>query len=247
MKIRLRYAKTEIGRYLSHLDLARTMERTLRRAEVPLAFSEGFNPHPKMSFASALAVGITGESEYLDIELQRRVNQEKLAAAIVAAMPPALSLLELAEVAQGGKSLSAMINLAEYSFAVSTANLDVEEVSGGIAGLLAASEVWRQPKNKPGKKPIPAKEVRPLIRDVRIIQADATTIKIVTALSMFNTGQLRPQEIWQMIAEFGSFESHPIQEVCRLGLYIEREGRVFLPMGGECQDAQRNIDEGRRC
>jgi radical SAM-linked protein len=246
MKIRLRYKKTEAGRYLSHLDLARTMERALRRAEIPLAFSEGFNPHPKMSFASALAVGITGENEYLDVELRRRMNLERIKEQLQAAMPAALELCEVREIPIQSKSLSAQINLAEYSFIVCAPHEDIEKIQQGIDKLLAAKEVWRQPLLKPGKKPIPAKEVRGLLRWIKAQEHTKDTIMISLALNMNNTGQLRPQEVWQMVAEFGGFAATQIRQVCRTGLYFEHNGQIFMPMGGDLRNAQRNIDAGGR-
>lgn len=243
MKIRLRYEKTEVGRYLSHLDLARTMERTLRRAEVPLAFSEGFNPHPRMSFASALAVGITGENEFLDVELRRRVNREKLEQSIREAMPPALKLKQLEEIPMNGKSLSALINLAAYRFLVSAEKIHEDDVQTGIDRTLAATELWRQPKVKPGKKIIPAKEVRSLIRQINVSRENGW-LKIEMALVMNNTAQLRPQEVWAMLAEFGGFEAAAVSQVCRTGLYIEEDGKAYMPMGGDHRDAQRDIDAG---
>ena len=63
------YHKTESARYISHLDVQRTLQRAFRRAKLPLRFSEGFNPHPELSFASALATGTTSDAEWFDVEL----------------------------------------------------------------------------------------------------------------------------------------------------------------------------------
>jgi len=246
MKIRLRYKKTEEGRFLSHLDLARTMERALRRAEIPLAFSEGFNPHPRISFASALAVGITGDSEYLDVELRQPMEVEEIKKRIKSAMPKALDLVDVREIPQRSKSLTALINLAEYSFTVKAKDSEPEKIQAGIDQVLAAKELWLEPRNKDGKKVKSAKEVRGLIRNIYLERVNDDTYMVKMALAMNNTGQLRPQEVWQMIAELGGFEPLPIQHVCRTGLYIEEGGRILLPMGGDKQDAQRNINEGGR-
>ena len=70
MHLRIKYGKTREGKFLSHLDLMRAWERAFRRGAIPLAFSQGFNPHPKISFGSALAVGITSSGEYMDVELK---------------------------------------------------------------------------------------------------------------------------------------------------------------------------------
>ena len=232
MKLRICYAKTEEGRFLSHLDLARTMERVLRRAEVPLAFSEGFNPHPKMSFASALAVGITGQREYLDIELRRRMNPERLGGRIAAAMPPALCLVAIEEIDQRSKSLSALINQAVYSLRVEAGAVDEAKVRAGISGVLSAEELWREPKQKPGKKPIPAKEVRHLIQNIQARSGGGGFLEIEITVTLNNEGQLRPQEVWQMIGEKGGFAALVPQGVCRKALLIAQDGKAFSPMEG---------------
>jgi radical SAM-linked protein len=269
MKIRLCYAKTETGRYLSHLDLARAMERSLRRGKVPLAFSEGFNPHPKLSFASALAVGITGCREYLDMELISRINIKTLSEALQRSFPPALSFVAAEEIGEHSRSLSIVVNLAVYRVKGAVRAEDEEKLRRGIEKVLAAAELWRKPKEKPGKKPGPAKEVRGLIRRVTVIgtvpmaageaapeaapapaPAPVPTAEPVPApepapapgpvkiwelemvLGLGPDGQLRPQELWEMIAEAGGFEASLPLEVCRRALLIEQDGKRFAPMEG---------------
>jgi radical SAM-linked protein len=271
MKIRLCYAKTETGRYLSHLDLARAMERSLRRAKVPLAFSEGFNPHPKLSFASALAVGITGCREYLDVELISRINIKTLSEALQKSFPPALAFVAAEEIGEHSRSLSAVVNLAVYRVKGAVRAEDEEKLLRGIEKVLAAAELWRKPKEKPGKKPGPAKEVRGLIRRITVIgaapgaAAEAAAVpapapapvpepvsapapeaalapaplpgpvkiwELEMALGLGPDGQLRPQELWEMIAEAGGFEASLPLEVCRRALLIEQDGKSFAPMEG---------------
>lgn len=250
MKIRICFSKTEEGRYLSHLDLARTMERSLRRMRAPLAFSEGFNPHPKIAFASALAVGTTGRREYLDVELAARVNVGYFGRALEESLPAALAFVAAEEIGEAGKSLSALVNLAVYRIKVSLRPEDREKVAAGVAGVLAARELWRKPKEKAGKKPVPAKEIRGLIRRIEIIGADDAdpapgggdhpdlpqsgreTLTIEMELKMKADGQLRPHELWGMIGAAGGFEPEPPQSVCRTALLIDRDGVVFSPMEG---------------
>ena len=125
-------------------------------AEVPLSFSEGFNPHPKMSsLASALAVGITGQREYLDIELRRRMNPERLGGRIAAAMPPALCLVAIEEIDQRSES-SALINQAVYSLRVEADAVDEAKVRAASAAFVRGGSFGASPSQKPGKKPIPA-------------------------------------------------------------------------------------------
>src|SRR5215831_8301590 len=86
-RIRIRYAKRGPLRFTSHRDFARAFERAVRRAGVPVAYSQGFSPHPKISYASAAPTGVASEAEYLEIGLQAVVDPDELRAALDAALP----------------------------------------------------------------------------------------------------------------------------------------------------------------
>jgi len=237
MKVRICFGKTEAGSYLSHLDLARTIERSLRRAKAPLAFSEGFNPHPKVSIASALAVGTTGRREYLDLELSGRVELRRFGQDLERAFPPALAFVAAEEIMQGGKSLSAVVNLAVYRLCAEVRAEDEEKANTGLASVLAAKELWRKPKEKPGKKTTPAKEVRGLIKRAEFTSSvqqspPSRHLTLEMELRMKADGSLRPQELWEMVASAGGFEPAPPLSICRLALLIQQEGKVFSPMEG---------------
>src|SRR3954468_24134019 len=100
-RIRIRYAKRGPLRFTSHRDFARAFERALRRAGVPMAYSQGFTPHPKISYASAAPTGVASEAEYLEIGLQAETDPAALRAALDAALSPGLDVLD-AVVATGG-------------------------------------------------------------------------------------------------------------------------------------------------
>jgi len=287
-RIRICYSKTQAGRYLSHLDLTRAMERSFRRIKAPLAFSEGFNPHVRMAFASALAVGSTGLREYLDLDLTISVDIAAFGAALKEALPPALAYVGAREISPSAESLSAVVNLAVYRIAAeraseervseatsstkleSEANLSTKRSSveysstehasserasaeratyeadqvtqmarEGIKGILAADELWRIPRQKPGKKPAPPKEVRSLIRRLELVESSragvshaeaSPAITIEAELIMSSDGHLRPDELWRMIADSGGIELPFSLTVDRLALLILRDGKTFDPM-----------------
>jgi radical SAM-linked protein len=244
VKVRICFSKTDAGRFLSHLDVARSIERALRRAKAPLAFSEGFNPHPKISFASALAVGTSGLREYLDVELSSRVSMSVFSSAVGNAFPPALAFVAAEEIMQASKSLSAIINLAVYTIVVTIPEGAEGSVIAGIEAVLASTELWRRKVEKPGKKAVPAKEVRGLIKRLELVsrgsidQIDAAHLNGQPAKSVIEMelylrpeGQLRPQELLEMVCEAGSLTYVPPFEICRSALLIEQSGKVFAPMG----------------
>ncbi len=100
-RIRLRFAKRGRLRFLSHRDVARSFERAVRRAGVPVAHSHGFSPHPRLSWVGAAPTGTASEAEYLEIGLTRPVDPAELVSALDAALPDGIDVLE-ASVAEGG-------------------------------------------------------------------------------------------------------------------------------------------------
>ncbi|HXV94896.1 MAG TPA: TIGR03936 family radical SAM-associated protein [Pseudonocardia sp.] len=111
-RIRVRFAKRGRLRFLSHRDVARSMERAVRRAGVPVAHSHGFSPHPRLSWVGAAPTGSASEAEYLEIGLTRPVDPDELVRALDAALPDGLDVLD-AQVAEGA-SLADRIDAGEW-------------------------------------------------------------------------------------------------------------------------------------
>ncbi len=96
-RLRLRYAKRGRLRFASHRDFQRSFERALRRADVPMAYSAGFSPHPRISYANAAPTGAASEAEYVEIAVTARCDPERLRAALDGALPPGLDVVEVVE------------------------------------------------------------------------------------------------------------------------------------------------------
>jgi len=94
--LRVRYAKRGRARFTSHRDFSRALERALRRAGVPMAYSSGFSPHPRISYANAAPTGAASEAEYLEIGLAEACDPAKVRAALDAALPPGLDIVDVA-------------------------------------------------------------------------------------------------------------------------------------------------------
>ncbi len=156
-RIRITFGKEEEIRYISHLDMMRLWKRALRRANVPLAYSKGFNPQPKISIAAPLPVGFTGEEEVMDVVLERPVSLTSLAKSVKKQMPPGITLKEVREVYMALPSLQPQVRFAEYT----VFPLDDEEIESKIEALLAAGAI---PRERRGKK----YDLRPLIGDLRL-------------------------------------------------------------------------------
>jgi radical SAM-linked protein len=117
-KIRFEFQKVGELRFLSHLELMRALQRALRRAGIPLAFTQGFNPQPRLSLAQALAVGVEGLRELGEVELTERMPPEEMRATWNRQLPPELKILRAWEAPLNGPSLSAGVRGAVYQIQV---------------------------------------------------------------------------------------------------------------------------------
>jgi radical SAM-linked protein len=153
-RIRIRYAKRGPLRFTSHRDFARAFERAMRRAGVPIAFSQGFTPHPKISYASAAPTGVASEAEYLEIGLQAVVDPAQLRAALDAALPPGLDVLD-AVAAAGPGSLADRIDASRWR--IELPGVDPVAADTAVAAFLAAPEVLVERLTKQGRRTFDAR------------------------------------------------------------------------------------------
>jgi radical SAM-linked protein len=147
-RIRIRYAKRGPLRFTSHRDFARAFERALRRANVPIAFSQGFTPHPKVSYASAAPTGVASEAEYLEIGLQRQVDPGDLMAALDSALSPGLDILDAVEARSG--HLAERIEASHWR--IELPGVPQSEASTAAEKFMAADEVPVERLTKQGMR-----------------------------------------------------------------------------------------------
>src|SRR5262245_13899679 len=128
-RIRLNYEKGEAIKFISHQDEFRLWERTLRRADLPLLYSQGFTPQPQIQFASPLGVGITGVREFVDITLSPTAALADIAERIWASLPPGVTLHGIEEVPLKAQGLQNALIGADYTVLIFT---EPEEIAPGL-------------------------------------------------------------------------------------------------------------------
>jgi len=152
-RVRIRYAKRGRLRFTSHRDFARAFERALRRAEVPMGYSAGFSPHPKVSYVGASPTGVASEAEYLEIGLAVRVDPERLRVALDASLPDGLDLVEVVEAAGG--SLPERIDTSLWQ--VELPGVTTAALERAVRLFLACTEVPVERLTKSGKRVLDAR------------------------------------------------------------------------------------------
>jgi len=114
MKIMLRLAKMDSLRWISHLDTIRTLQKAIRRADIPIALSQGFNPHQKMSFAVPLSVGVSSQGEYVELELQHTMPLRDVVHSLNQALPSTMRVLSVAHLPESAPALMATVQASRY-------------------------------------------------------------------------------------------------------------------------------------
>ncbi|HEX8632165.1 MAG TPA: TIGR03936 family radical SAM-associated protein [Catenuloplanes sp.] len=153
-RVRIRYAKRGPLRFTSHRDFARAFERAVRRADVPIAYSQGFSPHPKISYASAAPTGVASEAEYLEIGLRAPVDPDWLRSALDASLSPGLDVLE-AVVTAGSGGLADRIDASLWR--IELPQVSPQELTRAVAAFEAAPEVLVGRLTKQGQRTFDAR------------------------------------------------------------------------------------------
>jgi len=227
-RVRIEFAKGDEVRFLSHLDVMKAFERAIRRAGIPIAFSEGFNPHPKMNFASALAVGVTSDAEFMDIELKYNMEAAEVVEILAKALPLGLNVKAGREVSDSVPSLMAQVNRAVYHVD-STLEQDVKlaQIEDKLIDFMDQSEIIITKRTKKGPKP---KDIRPGILGVDV-SAEQNILKLTIMTRTGNEGNVRPEEV---VDVFTRHSGLPVDcdslYIRRLGLYVEKNGKLVSPM-----------------
>ncbi len=201
-RIRIKYGKYGALRFVGHLDMAKTWERILRRAQLPLEYTQGFNPRPRMQFAAALAVGLTSASEYLDAWLTTRLDDhsaEAWIARLAATSPAGIPIYSLDEVPISSSALPTLVTHSEYVITPGDNAVTAELLESRAAALLSQEVIERlNSKDKPY-------DLRPLILDLHLEGGET----LVAHLKTGEKGNARPDDLLDAMGiELGSVRVH---------------------------------------
>jgi radical SAM-linked protein len=183
-RYRITFAKTEAMRFTGNLDVHRTWERAFRRAGLPLAYSQGFSPHPRMTLAAALPLGCLSEADLLDVWLTGELSATDVREALRHASPPGILVEDVVRLEGSEPSLPSQVEAAEYEAALETAPQG-EPLAARCASLLASARVLRQRRGKDY-------DLRPLIEH---LDADEAGRRLRMRLAAREGATGRPDEV----------------------------------------------------
>ena len=212
MRAIYQFGKTRRLMCVSHLDLQRFMQMALRRSGLPVAYSQGFNPHPLLSFASALAMGWTSEAELMDIKLAAPLGKAAALRQMGGALPPDLPLKGVRLVEDRFPALTARLYCADYAITLpSPAWGWVEEA---VASFLAEREVIALRKTKSGEKPA---DIRPMALDLQV-QPQGEGFLLRARLQLTERATLKPDLLLNVLAQRAGAQLPQDAQIHRTGL-----------------------------
>jgi radical SAM-linked protein len=217
-KLRIRYAKRGRLRFTSHRDFARAFERALRRSAVPIAYSAGFTPHPKVSYAGAAPTGAASEAEYVEIGLAEPADPAAIRERLDAALPPGIDILDVVDAAgSASKTLAELIEASRWR--IELPGVSADQARSAVDRLLA---VQSAPVERPTKDGTRTVDVRAAIRhaDITVASVDSAqasgTCATLDVVVQHSAPAVRPDDILTALRTIGALSTPVTPVVTRL-------------------------------
>ena len=211
-RLRIRFCRGQEIKFISHLDIMRLWQRAFYRAGIPLSYSEGFSPHPQISLAAPLAVGVTSEAELMDILCTKPVSPHWLTSAVNQQLPPGIEILQVYPVALTMPSLQSQLGYAEYKVEVETEK-GQKDIESAVTSLLSTKHLPWQHQRDTGTRHY---DLRALIEDLWLIDWRHSHCAMGMRLRCDNSGSGRPEQVAAAL----DFSHHP-QSIHRTKLILK--------------------------
>ena len=228
--IRVKYKKEDEMIFISHLDLQRLLQRAFRRAKINLSYSEGFNPHPKMSYGNALALGVESQGEYVDIEIEDDIEVDEFLERINNQLPEGIKFIKGQEIDPKTPSLSSVIVYGEYIFNIDLETpLSKEFVKSRVLNFVKSEEIIVTKTNKKGRKV--EVDIRPLIKNFDLVSLDDKKVTFESTIATGSKANLNINILIPQILNMLDLEIDPREvSVLRRDLYAMEDGQLVTPL-----------------
>ncbi len=211
-RLRIKFNRQEEIKFISHLDIMRLWERVFHRARIPLVYSEGFSPHPRISLAAPLAVGVTSEAELMDILVARLVSPHWFTTAVSRQLPPGAAILGAYQIGLNLPSLQSQVRHAEYRVEVERKD-GPGDIESALANLLSAKHLMWHHQRDTGRRNY---DLRTLVDNLWLIDLNQSFCTVGMRLRCDSGGSGRPEQVTLALG----FTHHP-QLIHRTKLVIE--------------------------
>jgi len=194
-RLRVKFYRGSEIKFISHLDVMRLWQRAFHRSLIPLAYSEGFSPHPRISLALPLAIGVTSEAELMDVFLDRWLSPPFFTDAVSQQLPAGIKIIKVQMVTLSEPSLQSLVRQAEYEVSVETEK-GQPEVESSLSCLLSKEHLPWQHMRDTGPRNY---DLRALIDDLWLARINPSGCTIGMRLRCDSSGSGRPEQVTQAL------------------------------------------------
>ena len=190
-RLRVRFCRGEEVKFISHLDIMRLWYRALNRSGISVAYSEGFTPHPRMSLAAPLVLGVTSEAELMDIFFSKWITPHFFTAAVSRQLPPGIEILQTTQIPPVMPSLQSQVGHAEYRVTIGTEE-GPQDIEQAISKLLSLKQLPWQHQRDTGTRNY---DLRALVDDIWLMDWESPHATIGMRLRCDSNGSGRAEQV----------------------------------------------------
>ncbi|MDO4976548.1 MAG: TIGR03936 family radical SAM-associated protein [Eubacteriales bacterium] len=228
MKIRIKWTKTGVLKFIGHLDVQRYFHKAMLRAELPISFSKGMSPHQITSFAAPLGIGMTSEGEYMDATFDWSYSSEEMMRRLNAVMNEGISILEFHQIDEKEKNCMAVTAAADYMVSFREGYYNKEAFTKRCEPFFFQESINVVKKTKRSEKEV---DIAPMILEIRG-EGDSIFMKLVTG----SAENLKPHTVMEAFCNYLGYDYDPVAFMYhRLETYLERNGKL-MPLGAVGKD-----------
>lgn len=216
MKVRVKFSKHGVMKFIGHLDIMRYFQKAIRRAEIPICFTEGFSPHMIMSFASPLGVGLTSDGEYMDIEVKESIPSKEAVERLNRVMVEGMKVISYRQIPEGKASNAmSLVAYADYTVTFREGKEPAPDWRERLADFAAQPSLMITKKTKKSEKEV---DIRPMIHELCLLENG----RIFMRLSSGSASNLKPELVMEAFISYLGEASEPFALlVNRMELYDE--------------------------
>ncbi|EYE88470.1 hypothetical protein Q428_07760 [Fervidicella metallireducens AeB] len=214
-RILIKFTKLKAARFISHLDTMRTLHRAFRRADIPISYSKGFNPHASISIAAPLSLGVGSKAEYADIEINDYQNTKNIKEGLNSSLPEGIEITDVVIINERMPASMAVVEAASYNVILNHC-AKPNEVLALINKILSMEVIERTKKTKSGEKLV---NIRPLIDDIKVVNISKDYVEFKFLLKTGSRANVGAEVISDLVKELSEGKIFGYADIVREELY----------------------------
>ncbi len=223
LKIRIKYAKTGVLRYIGHLDVMRYFQKAIRRAGLDVAYSQGYSPHQLITFAAPLGLGVTSEGEYFDAEMNSLTSSEDMVARLNATMAPGMEVKDIVQLKEGAKTAMAVVAASDYLITCREGYGDIRDFTEALDAFYSQERI----------EVVKVSKTREIQMDIKpfIYKLEAGENGIYMLLSTGSVDNIKPELVMEGFCHYLNRDYQKLAfQVHRLETYMQNEAGKLVSL-----------------